>query len=283
MLNSGSSACQLMTDYISEMESDILEKSDRHANNEVKKIPKAPHLQIQIFNRKLWALIDTKSQVTAISENFYEKLKKHNIISELPVSNITVATTIGKRSTTIRKQISLKFSIGSYKSLHAFLVIAYSTNDIILGNDWNLTNKIVIDNNYNRYEIRIQNTPISKSLVLFEQCSSDRLLSAKTNKETIIYVVRINKIDIIDDEKVYEKRIYELENKKNVEDNKKSNSNENEYKMMKNENNLKEDENVSMINEINFDENESESGLSDQLSSIANNLTGLDDHQKKNV
>lgn len=76
MLNSGPSACQLVTDFISDMEKDIVNQSDHLSNDYTNRIPLAPHVHIKIAGTNVWALIDTGSQVTAVSENFYEKKKK---------------------------------------------------------------------------------------------------------------------------------------------------------------------------------------------------------------
>ena len=112
-------------------------------NSNINKIPISPHLCIIINNISCWSLLDSGSQVTAISEEFYNKLKsQNNKMLEMPVSNVLVSTAIGKNN---------------YKSAHVFLVVPYLSCDVILGNDWNLENGLIINyNNINLYLLKIK-------------------------------------------------------------------------------------------------------------------------------
>ena len=141
----------------------------------INEIALSPHIIITFFNLiNSWSLIDSGSQITAVSENFYHKLKRMNInVLELPVSNIVVSTAIGKKNTAVKKQILLDFQVDNYINYHNFLVIPYLSTDVILGNDWNLKNGIIID--YNSRSISIRNRTLSQNLVLFEEGISDKM------------------------------------------------------------------------------------------------------------
>lgn len=69
-------------------------------------IPTFPMVVLTIFGVPNRALIDTGSQITAISEEFYNYLSQHEPGNELPVSNVVLFTAIGRKSTIIRKQVA---------------------------------------------------------------------------------------------------------------------------------------------------------------------------------
>ena len=88
--------CQKHFDFIEELDFDII-NNESQQNNDANKIPKSPHLLCKINNINILALIDSGSQVTAISEILYERLKEDKKLLELPIANVTVSTAIGKR------------------------------------------------------------------------------------------------------------------------------------------------------------------------------------------
>ena len=95
----GPPACR-QNDFINELECGIMrDKDQQQVNNKMIKISLSPQLLLKIYGIEAWALLDTGSQVTAISEKFYEKIKcKYNII-EMPVSNVVVSTAIDSKHT----------------------------------------------------------------------------------------------------------------------------------------------------------------------------------------
>ena len=96
-MNYGPRACQRAYDFVNELENGIL-RDKGLTNSNINKIPISPHLCIIINNISCWSLLDSGSQVTAISEEFYNKLKsQNNKMLEMPVSNVLVSTAIGKK------------------------------------------------------------------------------------------------------------------------------------------------------------------------------------------
>ena len=79
-------------------------------------------------------MLDTGSQVTAV---FYYKIKQsiNGQILEMPVSNMIVSTAIGKKSTSVKRQVLISVECDIYKNHFVSLVIPFLTNDLILGND----------------------------------------------------------------------------------------------------------------------------------------------------
>lgn len=82
-----------------------LYNNKKDINIKSKLIGLCPYIVITIFDDEINALIDTGSQLTCISEKYYEKLKERREFNELPVSNIMVVSAFGKKSSTVRKQI----------------------------------------------------------------------------------------------------------------------------------------------------------------------------------
>ena len=150
---SGPSTCRQSCDFVKDLEHGIIRNKDQH-KNEINKIPLLPQLLINFYGVDAWALLDTGSQITAISERFYEKLKINKHIDEMPVSNVMVSTAVGSKSTTVRKQVLLEFECDAFKMSHICLVIPYLSSEVILGNYWNLKSGIVI--NYNKQTIQMR-------------------------------------------------------------------------------------------------------------------------------
>ena len=94
---SGLSACQQATDFINDLEKGIVENKDKKYHNKINKIPSSLHLRLKFIGIEALAILDTGSQVTAVSEMFDQKLKNKKKILEMPVSNIVVSTAIGKK------------------------------------------------------------------------------------------------------------------------------------------------------------------------------------------
>lgn len=105
-------------------------------NNEIKeRTPPCLKIILTIKSVPLLALIDSGSQITAISEEIYKYLLLHGKLTELPVSNVILFTAIGKKSTTIKKQILCEIEIGGQIIQSRFLIVPYLISQLILGND----------------------------------------------------------------------------------------------------------------------------------------------------
>ena len=78
---SGPSTCHNKYDFIEYFKQGIIRNEDHDINQKINKIPKSPHIMCTLNNNKIQCLIDSGSQVTAISEKVYEniyiKIKKY--------------------------------------------------------------------------------------------------------------------------------------------------------------------------------------------------------------
>ena len=185
----GPSTCRQLYDFINELERDIVQNKDQQKLSKINKIPLSPQLLIRVFDIETWALLDNGSQITLVSENFRNKLRSKIAIPEMPVTNVMVFTAIGSKNTSVKKQILVEFECDGRKYNQICLVIPYLSNDIILGNDWNLSNGTVI--NYNNQTISIKNRVISSKAVLFKRDVSDKIYISKKDDMTCIYVISV--------------------------------------------------------------------------------------------
>lgn len=164
------------------LEKGIISQINENNNKKIcTTIPSCPRVIVCIFSVPALALIDTGSQITAISEEFYIYLLKHNSFSELPVSNIVIFTAIGRKPTSVKKQILCDLIMGENKFQSGFLVVSGLSNPLILGNDWLQQHNAVID--YLRLTFSVNEKIVPGKLVVFGGISSERLLIPREDKE----------------------------------------------------------------------------------------------------
>ena len=125
-------ACRAIYDFANYLPGNIDDNSDSNQLNLKKSMARCVHLRVEIAGIISWALLDTGSQITCISEDYYKKLLANIRLTELPASNIHVATAIGKKATTIRKQVFLDFNMNGDKFTYSFLVVPYLSTEITL-------------------------------------------------------------------------------------------------------------------------------------------------------
>lgn len=119
--------------------------SENIVKPENSRFPECPRVIVCLHSVPTSALLDTGSQITAMSETFYEYLKQYHELNEFPVTSVVILTAIGKKTTHIKRQIMCERNIGQDKFNSVFFSVPHLSNDIILGNDWLLENKIIID------------------------------------------------------------------------------------------------------------------------------------------
>lgn len=109
----------------------ILGANENINKQNASKFPICPRLVVCLFAVPTSALLDTGSQITAMSDTLYEYLKKYNNITELPVSNVVLLTAIGKKGTFVKKQVLCELQIGELKYQTSFLVVPNLSNALI--------------------------------------------------------------------------------------------------------------------------------------------------------
>lgn len=84
---------------------DSVDDGNKNKNATIKHLL-CPRIIMLFFSVPVQALLDTGSQITAISEEFAKYLSLHGKLDELLVSNIVIYTAIGRKDTTIKKQVN---------------------------------------------------------------------------------------------------------------------------------------------------------------------------------
>lgn len=160
----------------------------------------SPRILVAIDDVEYEMLIDSGSEITCISEEFYNDLKKDRNLVELPVSNIAVYGAVSKKTTTIKKQIQLTIKIGEHEINFPFLVVPGLSTKLIGGADWQSKFNLIID--FEKYNIVFQGVKLPRIKCLFfaksvvegarictlvrdRDGSSDEKESIETNENTV--------------------------------------------------------------------------------------------------
>ena len=91
-------------DILEDLKNEVGQDGNPEGVPTVSKLEKCLMLIVTVFNFLVSALVDTGSQVTCISEEFHDYLMQHGDILELPVTNCSLLTAIGKKPTRIKNK-----------------------------------------------------------------------------------------------------------------------------------------------------------------------------------
>lgn len=116
-------------------------------------------------------------------------LRKLNTLLELPVANVVVLTAIRDKPTPVRKQVMLEITVGTFKLSLVFLVIPHLSSKLIIGGDWMMRLRMVID--FSCRSVVINGARIPSELLSFGRAPSERLNVSTDNEFTYIQTVRV--------------------------------------------------------------------------------------------
>lgn len=120
----------------------------------------SPSIELEIGNREVVVLVDSGSDVCAISENFYEEIKNHSNIPVLPVTNSNISVAAGNKTFKIKKQILLPIKIKQMTlDMECFVIPGLNCN-ILLGANWLTKYKAIADFGKSELNIIINNKPV---------------------------------------------------------------------------------------------------------------------------
>ena len=104
--------------------------------------------EAEVFNSKYTFLVDSGSEITAMDDRIFEKIKNQTTetIPQLPVLGISVIGVTGVRSKRVTRQIMLQLTINKHKINVPFLVIPGLNMGAIMGN--NFLNNFKAELNY---------------------------------------------------------------------------------------------------------------------------------------
>lgn len=125
--------------------SDLLTDSDSEPedNNVV-----SPVMIGKFGSRNIEILLDSGSDICAISESFYEELRAEHSetsIPLLPVTNVSIAVAVGGNKQRIKRQISLPIEIGGLKMDVACLVVPKLNSNLLFGSNWMFKYRVRLD------------------------------------------------------------------------------------------------------------------------------------------
>ena len=126
---------------------------------------KCPVINAKVEGATAKILLDSGSQISAMSEKWYEERKE--ILKKcprLPVPGLSIKGAIGGRTKKIRYQILCKMKLNEMEIDAIFLVIGGLSIDLILGVDWLRHNKANI--NFGKQTLELQQ---GKREVKFEE------------------------------------------------------------------------------------------------------------------
>lgn len=113
---------------------------------DVKAIAVVPTIDIKLETLSTRCLVDSGSQVTAISENFFEIiLREDSEIPRLPARCTTLVGALGCKSTKVREQVFLSVQLNGFKFEYPFLIVPNLVRNCILGCDWMRDYSVIID------------------------------------------------------------------------------------------------------------------------------------------
>lgn len=120
----------------------------------------SPRCQANIAGKNVSVLIDSGSDITCVSQQFYEELAKTGVnIPELPVSNLAVCVAVSRKSVGIRKKVYLSARYGKFDIDYTYLVVPGLSADVIVGADFLAKNGGIIDFKNEAFEIRGERIP----------------------------------------------------------------------------------------------------------------------------
>lgn len=115
-----------------------------HINDSV--LNNCPHVDVFFGNEMVNVILDSGAQVSVISERVYNKLLRTGMdVMNLPINNVVLLNAFGGKTSRIKKQVYLEFTMGSGVFEHIFLVSPQLVSDGILGSDFAIENKIIMD------------------------------------------------------------------------------------------------------------------------------------------
>lgn len=106
---------------------------------------RAPYISITVANRATFALLDSGSDITCMSQEFFQSLSLTQAMPLLPVTSIHVHGAFGTTNQRILSQTFLPVSIGVMSYDIVFLIVPRLSCDIIMGADWLHANDVKLD------------------------------------------------------------------------------------------------------------------------------------------
>lgn len=199
-------------DFVENLVQEIKGKKDQENNYNADQIAKCPHVRVSVGGLQTTVLLDSGSQISAVSEIFYRELVSKGLVQELPVTNLIISTAIGKKS--IKRQIFIQSKIEDMKFEDPFLVVPYLASKIILGHDWLSKNNVIL--NYEQSCIEICGKRLTDLSVVFERGAPEALVCTRRYDAVYVYVVEIQDLSGEGNDKLLQGQVRKNDEKINI-------------------------------------------------------------------
>nr|CAI5841825.1 unnamed protein product [Callosobruchus analis] len=125
--------------YITKFNEDVdaLVSSDSDTENEDTDVF-SPLIQINVLNHQVIALVDSGSEISAISEVFYNRISCDKQIPTIPTTNVSIGSAVGGKRQRVKVQVLLPIVVEKVKFTCDVqcTVIPNLNCDFLLGCDW---------------------------------------------------------------------------------------------------------------------------------------------------
>lgn len=130
-----------------------------------------PMLKVNLYGSEVSAVVDSGSDICAINEELYLKVKEGKDIPELPVQGVRVIGAIGAKSNLIRSQAMLTVKIQGRRFDVNMMIVRGLCVEMILGVNWLIANCVVVD--FTRGSVKVR-TGDGEGELFFEGCAAPR-------------------------------------------------------------------------------------------------------------
>jgi hypothetical protein len=101
---------------------------------------------IKIIDQEIFALTDTGCELSIMNEHLYNRLRHEGLkCFELPTQHVNLVSAFNKKSSRVKKQAMLDLNIGDFKLNQIVLLSPQLLTDAILGLDFLVDYKAVIN------------------------------------------------------------------------------------------------------------------------------------------
>lgn len=189
--------------YFNQNQENWLVESDYEDEDINKNATLVPVIASKIGSEHVEILIDSGSEVSAISERLFEKIKLNLCVPVLPVTNVSISVAVGGKVQRVKYQTLLPIIINNEFTFDCIcLVIPHLNRDMLLGCDFLSKHKVHLDFEKLRFIVNIEERIYSSDFIC--QVGKGKELQVNICQEQNIREICSNKIEINNDKQGYD-------------------------------------------------------------------------------
>lgn len=143
---------------------------------------------LQVYNHEVLGLVDTGSDLTCISGEFWEMLRRHCDVPLMPIKPFHIKTAVGHKSVEIRNIVLLPIALGPVMLDVGCVIVPGLVNQIILGFDWLKMNQVTISLEKEKRGLLIKNNGKVNLIEFFDQgleVNHNNVIEVRNDKEEL--------------------------------------------------------------------------------------------------